>query len=452
MKSDKDSRRRSFAGLPHAALLGALLKWIWLGGLVGLAAGTASALFLTALGWATEMQRTHAWLMYLLPAGGAAVSWVYGKYGKESLQGNNLILAQIRRGDGRIPLRMAPLVLGGTIATHLFGGSAGREGTAVQMGGSLADWIARGVKADAADRRILLMCGIAAGFGSVFGTPLAGTVFALEVAVIGLVRYEALMPCFIAAYSGHLTTTRLWGVPHQHWSIGDVPAFSPGLLLKIVIASALFGLASLAFSELTHALKRGFARLIGNAAIRSAAGGLLIIGLVFAAGTRNYLGLGLPLLDEAFAVDGNVSPFAFLWKLVFTSVTLGAGFQGGEVTPLFVIGALLGHTLGGALDVSAPFLAALGMVAVFCGATNTPLACFILGVELFGAVGAEYWFIACLVSYLLSGHTGIYGAQRIGIPKSRRLQVPELSTLQSVRKGSGHSPEDGEMTDKRPPG
>lgn len=414
-----------------AAFPGSFLKWIMLGSVVGLLTGTASAIFLISLDAVTHWRSAQPWLLWLLPIGGALVSYAYMKWGKSSAQGNNLILEQIQNGNERIPLRMAPLVLFGTLTTHLLGGSAGREGTAVQMGGSLADWFSRLIRLDVQDRRILLMCGISGGFGSVFGTPLAGTMFGLEVAVLGLISYRALIPCFAASFVGHLVTTGLWGVQHHIYDMGQIPALSGIVLLKIVFASILFGWTSLLFSELTHYLKRGFTRLFANPVLKSAVGGCLIIAMVYLTGTRDYLGLGLPLIADSFG-EG-VSPFAFLGKLLFTSVTLGSGFQGGEVTPLFAIGASLGHTLSGWLHLYGPFLAALGFIAVFCGAANTPIACFIMGIELFGSEGAVYLFIACLVSYVFSGHSGIYSSQQIGASKSSLLSIPPDTRLGSRR-------------------
>lgn len=415
----------------HLALWTTFVKWIVLGSIVGILSGTASAFFLKSLDYVTDVRLDHPWLLYLLPLGGVLVSFLYTRYGKNSSKGNNLILEQIGDGQETIPLRMAPLVLFGTLVTHLFGGSAGREGTAVQMGGSLAEWFGKLIKISPLDRKILLMCGISGGFGSIFGTPLAGTLFGLEVVTIGIISQQALLPCFVASFVGDLVTTRFWGVQHSHYVVNEIPSLGLLILLKVILASVVFGLVSVLFSELTHFLKRTFTTFVSNPMLKSAIGGLIIIGLVFLVGSRDYIGLGLPLINDSF--EGEGSPFAFLWKLIFTAFTLGTGFQGGEVTPLFAIGATLGNSLAGILHVYGPFLASLGFIAVFCGATSTPIACFLMGIELFGSEGAIYMFIACVVSYLFSGHTSIYTSQLIGVSKSQFISIPQGTTIASVK-------------------
>jgi H+/Cl- antiporter ClcA len=395
--------------LAPLSLIKFMLKWLLIAGTVGILSGSASAFFLTSLDWVTETRMDHPWLLWLLPAGGALVSYLYLKFGNGSGKGNNLIIEQIHSGDGAIPLRMAPLVLFGTLTTHLLGGSAGREGTAVQMGGSLSEWVGKRFKLDRLDRKIILMCGISSGFGAVFGTPLAGTLFGLEVLTIGLISYEALLPCFIASYVGHLTATA-WGIKHLHYSIGAIPPLDWLLLVKIVAASVLFGLAALLFTQLTRRLKLLFSKWFSHPVLKSIIGGIIIIALVYALGTRNYLGLGIPLIQQSF--QEAVSPLVFLLKTIFTAITLGTGFQGGEVTPLFVIGSTLGSAIAGLLAVPVSLLAAIGFVSVFSGAAKTPIACFIMGIELFGAEGAIYLFIGCVIAFLCSGRMGIYEAQK----------------------------------------
>ena len=323
---------------------------------------------------------------------------------------------------------MAPLVLAGTLITHLFGGSAGREGTAVQMGGSLASAYARVGRIHAANLRVLLMAGVAAGFGSVFGTPLTGAVFALEVLVVGRMQYDALIPVLVASVVGDFTCSA-WGIHHATYHLNFAePAGAThllnGLLLgKIVIAAMLFGLTSRLFAGLTHTLKDAFTRFIAYAPLRPAVGGLLVIALVYLVGTRDYLGIGVTSPDPGAVTilsafqPGGATTWSWGWKLLFTAVTLASGFKGGEVTPLFFIGATLGHTLALLLGAPVDLFAALGFIAVFAGATNTPLACTIMGIELFGATHTVYFAIACALAYLFSGHSGIYSGQRPGIAK-----------------------------------
>ncbi|MGO4544734.1 voltage-gated chloride channel family protein [Paenibacillus sp. 2TAB23] len=386
-----------------------MFKWLLIAGAVGILTGSAAALFLASLDWVTDTRSKQPWLLWLLPAGGAFISFLYLRFGKEAGRGNNLIIEQIHSGEGAIPLRMAPLVLLGTLVTHLFGGSAGREGTAVQIGGSLSEWFGKLIRLKPLDRKIILMCGISSGFGAVFGTPLAGAVFGLEVLAIGVISYEALLPCFIASFAGHLVTSA-WGIKHIHYAIGEIPDLSWLLVAKIFFAAVMFGLAAFLFTQLTRACKQVFSAWLKNPVLKSAVGGLIIIVLVYALGTRDYLGLSLPLIQQAF--QEAASPLTFLLKTFFTALTLGTGFQGGEVTPLFVIGATLGSSLGGLLHVSIPLLAAIGFVSVFSGAAKTPLACFIMGIELFGSDAAVYLFIGCVIAFLCSGRIGIYEAQK----------------------------------------
>jgi H+/Cl- antiporter ClcA len=388
-----------------------IVKWMIAASTVGVLAGSASAFFLVSLEWIGRVQGTYTWLLFLLPIGGAFISYMYWKYGANALKGNNLLIEQAQ-GDRElehVPLRMVPLVLGGTIMTHSFGGSVGREGTAVQMGGAFAELVGKVCKLNKADRTIILICGMSAGFASVFGTPLTGTIFALEVLVVGMIRYEAIFPSFVAACVGNMVTIA-WGISHHHYSIGDIPMFSFMLVVKIVFAAILFGLTSRVFSELLHWVKKLFTTYFPNPVWKTFVGGVLFVTLTFVIGTRDYVSLSLPLIEEAFT--GTVAAFAFLFKLLFTVLTLGTGYPGGEVTPLFVIGSTLGSTLADYLHVSIPFLAALGLIGVFCGATKTPIACFVLGIELFGSEAAVYFFFVCMISYLCSGPTGIYTSQR----------------------------------------
>lgn len=424
------------------------LKWLLLAVPVAVLAGSMVALFLYLLELATRTHWQHRWLLYLLPLAGVAIVWLYRFKGKNAEAGNNLIMDEIHKPGGGIPFRMAPFILLTTVATHLFGGSAGREGTAVQIGGSLANWVAKVLKLGADDTRILLMMGIAAGFGAVFGTPVAGTIFALEVLAIGRIKYDALMPCLFAALMADMVCTA-YGIQHTHYSVlfsQDLSAtfpyfkFDHWLMLKVVAAGIAFGLTGYLFSEMSHTLKNLSHKLIKHKLLIPVVGGVLVIGLTFAVGTTDYLGLGVTTatgegtsIVNAFQAGG-VDTWGWFWKLLFTTVTLSMGFKGGEVTPLFFIGATLGNTLALAMGAPVDLMAALGFIAVFAGATNTPIACTFMGAELFGADHILYYAVACFIAYYFSGHTGIYGSQRVMVPKADLPPRPDgQNSLKQIR-------------------
>lgn len=391
-----------------------IVRWLAVSLAVGVLAGTASAGFLVSLDWATRWREAHLWIIALLPLGGLFIGWLYHRFGTEVERGNNLILDEIHDPKKVIPLRMTPLVLFGTVATHFFGGSAGREGTAVQMGGSLADQLTGVLRLRPGDRRILLMAGMSAGFASVFGTPLAGAVFGLEVLAFGKLRYDAIFPCFAAAVIADRVTT-MWGVHHTPYVIPAFPPMSLAGLLAAVAAGVCFGVAGMLFAKATHRIGAVFKARVAYPPLRPLVGGALVAAAVFALGTTRYIGLGIPTIVESFTTA--LPAWDFAAKLLFTAVTLGAGFKGGEVTPLFFIGATLGSTLSWILPLPTPLLAGMGFVAVFAGAANTPISSTLMAMELFGAPAGVFAAIACVVSYLFSGHAGIYHAQRVGSPK-----------------------------------
>lgn len=417
----------------NLAFAGRGVKWLLI--LLPMAAliGSLCAGFLWSLDVVTHWFWQSAWLLFLLPVAGVAVGFVYHWLGRSVEGGNNLILDRIHTPGGGVPRRMAPLILFGTVVTHLCGGSAGREGTAVQMGGSIASGCGRLARLKSPEMRILLMAGVAAGFGAVFGTPLAGAVFALEVLAIGSVQYAALLPCFLAAVVADWSC-QAWQIQHTVYRIRfpSAPTVQLDWLLlgKVAVAALAFGLVSAIFSELSHRLHALFKKLIPFAPLRPAIGGALVIGLVYLVGTRDYLGLGVNSPSPTgvsivhFFTTDTIHPWSWWWKIVFTVVTLSCGFKGGEVTPLFFIGAALGNALAGVLGAPPDLFAALGFVAVFAGAANTPLACTLMGIELFGAGHTVYLASACFLAYLFSGHSGIYASQRVAIPKSSTSRLP----------------------------
>lgn len=411
-----------------AAFLLMAAKWLLIGGAVGVLAGTASAIFLISLKWATDTRTAMPQLILFLPFAGFMVGWVYHHYSDTARRGNNLVIEEVNKNQARIPRRMAPFVLAGTIITHLFGGSAGREGTAIQMGASLADGLRRLLGLNSADRRLIIMAGISGGFGSVFGVPAAGFVFGMEVQNVGRVRYEGMIPCLIASFVGDMVTRGL-GAPHSHYPHLGALEINPLLVLKVALAGIAFGLTSMLFIELTHGVKHLLKRITAYTPFYPLIGGTVIVALTLLLGTTDYNGLSLPLIQASVNAQG-VMPLAFLLKLIFTAITLGSGYLGGEVTPLFVVGSTLGYTLGMLLGVDPAFLASIGLVAVFAGASNTPLACAVMGIELFGGDAALYLFLGCAVAYLASGHRGIYVTQPLVISKSTAATFHHEATLE----------------------
>jgi H+/Cl- antiporter ClcA len=393
-----------------------LETWSVVGALVGAVAGLASAAFLESLDWATRTRVDHPALLWALPVVGLACGLTYHYAGGRAGGGSSLIIDEVHDPRTWVPRRMAPLTFAFTVLGHLVGASVGREGTAIQMAGGLTDTGARYLRVSRPARRMLLIAAIAGGFGSVFGVPLAGAVFALEVLAVGRIRYDALVPAFAASLVGDRVVAAL-GV--HHTPTPDIAAFDLDavLLLKVLLAGIAFGLAAIAFAELTHGIKQLFAVHVRWAPLRTFLGGCAVVALVYVVDDRAYLGLSIPLITRSLAGGAGIAAGAFALKLLFTSVSLGSGFQGGEVTPLFVIGATLGVSLARLLDAPVEIVAAVGFEAVFAGATNTPLACTVMAVELFGAPIAVPAAIGCIVSYVVSAERGIYSSQRIDTPK-----------------------------------
>lgn len=395
-------------------IFGYLLKWILITAVVGALIGSASALLLLSLNWATDYRESHLWIISLLPLAGLAIGLMYHYLAGTAAKGNNFLIEEIHSAHNIIPFKMAPLVYIGTVLTHLFGGSAGREGTGVQMGGAIADFMSRIFRMHPYDRKIMVQIGIGAGFASVFGTPLAGAVFALEVIIVGRMRYDAILPIFLASFFANYAC-HAWGIKHTVYSITQVPELGVDVLLWVLLASVFFGLTARLFSRSIEFWSRTARKHISYAPFRPLLGGICIALCVWIMGTTKYIGLGVPVIVSSFSETQMW--YDFLIKLILTTFTIGVGFKGGEVTPLFFVGATLGSALSAVIPLPLSFMAGIGFVAVFAGATNTPIACTLMGIELFGIEAGIYLGMACVASYLFSGHTGIYTAQIVGSPK-----------------------------------
>ena len=414
----------------HRQRFTTLAQWMGLGTVVGLLTGASSALFLWLLELATTFRNRHELIVYALPLAGLVVGWSYERFGHAIKAGNNLVIDTIHDEGPEIPVRMAPMVLAGTVLTHLFGGSAGREGTAVQMGASLTDWLSHRLRLAGPMRRQLLAAGVAGGFGSVFGTPVAGAVFGLEFIVLGRIEYGALLPALIASLVGDMTTRAL-GIGHTGYPPSPYVPLTPLLLGKWLVFAAAIALATTAFIELTHFLKKQGERRVPRLGFRMFIGGAVVVLLWRLLGTSDYLGLGVPMIVRSFH-DPSLPTYAFAAKLIFTAITLGAGFLGGEVTPLFFVGAALGNVLARLLGLPLELGAGIGLAAVFAASSNTPLALSVMAMELLGGNVFPHVAIVCVLAYLMTGHRSIYPAQRLlqgkwgGSPLGRPTALRDL--------------------------
>ena len=395
-------------------LSGLIFKWILICLIVGILAGASSSLFLYTLNWATEFRESHLWMIFLLPVAGLIIGLLYHYYGKKVVKGNNLILEEYENPQQTIPLKMAPMVYIGTILTHLFGGSAGREGTAVQMSTAIADQFTGIFKLTEKERKIILIIGISGGFASVFGTPLTGAVFAIELLYFSRVSINSILPSFLTAYIAYYTVA-FFQIPHTHYPKPTLSEIDVSVVFWIIAVGILFGLAARLFSKSVHLFAKKAKNWITYPPLRPFFGGLIFAGIIYFSGATKYLGLGIPTIVASFSViqGGEV----FILKLLATTFILGTGFKGGEVTPLFFIGATLGSALSLIVPLPISLLAAMGFVAIFSGATHTPLACTIMGMELFGYECGIFVGIACFVAYFFSGYLGIYQSQIVKGPK-----------------------------------
>jgi len=391
------------------------LKWLLLSVLVGIVVGLCGSAFGLALNLAANLREAHPWLLYLLPLGGLAIVGSYHLAHQPGGGSTNAVFVAVR-DNVLMPLSAAPLIFAATTLTHLFGGSAGREGAALQLGGSLAGQLGKALHLDGQDCRVMTMCGMAAGFSALFGTPLAATVFALEVVSVGTMHYVALAPCLVAALLG-VWIAGSFGIPPTAFSLSAAAEATPFNLVRVLVLGILLAALSVLFCRLLHSVPHWYARFFPNTFVRAAAGGLLVVILTLLVETRDYNGAGSSVIHAAVA--GYALPWAFALKMLFTALTLGAGFKGGEIVPVFFTGAAFGCVVAPLLGLPAGLGAALGMVGLFCGVTNCPLTSLLLSAELFGGQCLPLFALVCAVSYSFSGYSGLYSEQKILYSKLR---------------------------------
>ena len=389
-----------------------LLKWMVLGGVIGLVGGIIGSLFHIGVDTATQARLAHPWVLYLMPVGGLAIVGLY-RLTKTEGKGTNDIIASVHFGE-QVPGLLVPVIFVSTVITHLCGGSAGREGAALQIGGGIGYQAGRLLRLGEKDLPLATLCGMSGVFAALFGTPLTATVFALEVISVGVLYYAGLVPCLTAALTGYLVSV-LMGVPPTRFTV-TVPGLEVRTMLLVMVLALLCAVVSILFCRGLHGVEHLLKRTLKNPYLRVAVGAAVLIGLTLLT-NGDYNGAGMEVIGQAIA--GQADPWAWVWKLLFTAITIGCGFKGGEVVPSFFVGAAFGCVAAGWLGLPAGFGAAMGLVSVFCGAVNCPLASIILSVELFGSGDLLYFAMACSISYLISGYCGLYSSQTILYSKLR---------------------------------
>lgn len=389
-----------------------LLKWMVLGGVIGLVGGIIGSLFHIGVDTATQVRLAHSWVLYLMPVGGLAIVGLY-RLTKTEGKGTNDVIASVHFGE-QVPGLLVPVIFVSTVITHLCGGSAGREGAALQIGGGIGYQAGRLLRLGEKDLPLATLCGMSGVFAALFGTPLTATVFALEVISVGVLYYAGLVPCLTAALTGYLVSVFM-GVPPTRFTV-TVPGLEVRTMLLVMVLALLCAVVSILFCRGLHGVERLLKRTLKNPYLRMAAGAAVLIGLTLLT-NGDYNGAGMEVISRAIA--GQADPWAWVWKLLFTAITIGCGFKGGEVVPSFFVGAAFGCVAAGWLGLPAGFGAAMGLVSVFCGAVNCPLASIILSVELFGSGDLLYFAMACSISYLISGYCGLYSSQTILYSKLR---------------------------------
>ena len=390
-------------------LVGTSIRWVIFAILSGLIVGGIGTLFYFGMYLVTLTRTKNPWLIFLLPVSGLVIVGCYRLLHDEKDTGTNLVLSAIH-SDEELPLRMAPLIFLSTLITHLFGGSAGREGAALQLGGSIGNGLGKLFCFDDKDKHIMIMCGMSAAFSALFGTPMAAAVFSMEVVSVGVMYYAALVPCVISSLVASMVA-RYFGVSQELFLTEKIPTFRFLPAVKISVLAILCAGVSILFCIMLHSSDHLYKRFFKNAYIRIFVGGCLVIALTLLVGDQTYNGAGMNMIEQY--MQGQVPPEAFILKMLFTAVTLGAGFKGGEIVPSFFTGAAFGCLFGNILGFSPSLCTAVGMTAVFCGVTNCPITALLISFELFGYDAMPYFLLAVAFSYMLSGYYGLYSSQKI---------------------------------------
>lgn len=391
------------------------IKWIILAIVTGVFVGAFATLFAKCMNGVTSFRTENSFVICFLPLAGLLIVGLYRITGSDKDKGTNLVISSISAGND-VPFKMAPLIFISTVLTHLFGGSAGREGAALQLGGSLGNFVGKIIRLNDNDRKVMIMCGMSAAFSALFGTPMAAAVFSLEVVSVGIMYYSALLPCIFSAIIASRFALDM-GISPEHFNITDIPKFNIINGGKTVILAVVCAFVSVVFCVVIHRTGEFLKKYLKNGYIRVLVCSAVIVLLGFVLGTQDYFGAGVDVI--ARAIGGEADTFAFALKLLFTALTLGAGFKGGEIVPSFFVGATLGCVVGGVIGLSPSLCAAVGMISLFCGVTNCPVASLLISFELFGDEVKMYFLIAIAVSYMMSGYHGLYKEQKIMYSKSR---------------------------------
>lgn len=395
------------------------LRWTLVSIITGLTVGGFSTLFAFMMNIVTDFRSNNDYIIYFLPFAGLITVFLYNAFKFKDDKGTNLVLSTIH-AQSEIPFKMAPLIFITTILTHLFGGSAGREGAALQLGGSIGNQLGRWFKFDDADKRVVVLCGMSAAFSAVFGTPMAAAVFSMEVVSIGIMYYAALVPCVFSSLIASYFATN-FGVRGEDFTFIKFPSLTFLNTFETVCLSILCADISIAFCIMLHKTSDLLRKYLKNPYIRIFLAGLVVVGLTLLFNTRDYNGAGIPVITKA--LKGEAVPYAFILKMIFTAITIGAGFRGGEIVPTFFIGATFGCLFGNIVGFSPSVCAAVGLIALFCGVTNCPITSILISFELFGAGGIPFFMIAVAISYFMSGYYGLYHDQTIVYSKYKTKYV-----------------------------